>query len=168
MGKTKTQKMRGSRSCGYGRKKRHRGKGNKGGSGMAGSKTHKIFKTLKENPNYFVHKTLKKKQKEVIINLRDLKNFKENKIDLRSLGYTKLLGIGEIERKVEVIINKWSKTAEEKIRKMGGIIRKPKGKTETTEKTIKTNEEAKPKEKKVKKTVEKSEKKSQKDKESKN
>ncbi len=127
MGKTKTQKMRGSRSCGYGRKKRHRGKGNKGGSGMAGSKTHKIFKTLKENPNYFVHRTLKKEGEEKVINLKDLEKFKGNKINLKELGYMKLLGEGELNKKVEIIADKWSKTVEEKISKAGGTIKKPSG-----------------------------------------
>jgi large subunit ribosomal protein L15 len=124
MGKKKTQKMRGSRTHGYGRGKRHRGKGSRGGRGMAGSKKHKIFKTLKENPDYFKHKKMKKKREDVIINIRDLSKFKENKINLKELGYTKLLGDGEINRKVEVIVDKWSKSAEEKIKKAGGVIKK--------------------------------------------
>lgn len=117
--------MRGSRTHGYGEGKRHRGKGSKGGKGMAGSKTHKIFKVLKENPDYFKHKKLKKRTEEEIINIRDLARFKEDKINLKELGYTKLLGDGEINRKVEVIVDKWSKSAKEKIEKAGGIIRKP-------------------------------------------
>jgi len=125
MGRKKTQKMRGSRTHGYGEGKRHRGKGSKGGKGMAGSKKHKIFKVLKENPDYFKHKKLKKRTEEEIINIRDLARFKEDKINLKELGYTKLLGDGEINRKVEVIVDKWSKSAKEKIEKAGGIIRKP-------------------------------------------
>ena len=125
MGRKKTQKMRGSRTHGYGKGKRHRGKGSKGGKGMAGSKKHKILKVLKEKPDHFIHKKLKKKSKDKVINLRDLTRFKENKINLKELGYTKLLGNGEINRKIEVIVDKWSKSAEEKIRKAGGIIKKP-------------------------------------------
>lgn len=124
MGKKKARKMRGSRSHGYGRKKRHKGAGNRGGRGMAGSKKHKKLMVLKKNPNYFVHKKLKKKQEEKVINLRDLSKFNENKINLKELGYTKLLGDGEINRKIEVIVEKWSKQAEEKIKKAGGIIKK--------------------------------------------
>jgi large subunit ribosomal protein L15 len=145
MGKKKTQKMRGSKTCGYGSKKKHRGAGSRGGKGMAGSKTHKIFKTLKEDPNYFYHKKLKKKNQDVVINLKDLGKFKETKINLKELSYTKLLGDGEINKKFEITINKWSKQAEEKIKKAGGVIKKPevakkkesktKGKTE--EKTYK-------------------------------
>jgi len=122
MGKTKTSKMRGSKTCGYGSKKKHRGKGSKGGSGFAGSKKHKKFKILKENPNYFIHKKLKKRKEEKIVNIRDLGKFKEEKINLKELGYTKLLGDGEINRKLEIVIDKFSKKAEEKIKKAGGKI----------------------------------------------
>ncbi|HDI06407.1 MAG TPA: 50S ribosomal protein L15 [Candidatus Aenigmarchaeota archaeon] len=123
MGKTKTSKMRGSKTCGYGSKKKHRGKGSKGGKGMAGSKKHKKFKVLKENPEYFIHKKLKgRKKSEKVINIRDLEKIKENKINLKELGYTKLLGDGEIKRKIEIVIDKWSKGAEEKIKKAGGKI----------------------------------------------
>jgi len=123
MGKTKTSKMRGSKTCGYGSKKKHRGKGSKGGKGMAGSKKHKKFKVLKENPEYFIHKKLKSRKKsEKVINIRDLEKIKENKINLKELGYTKLLGDGEINRKIEIVIDKWSKGAEEKIKKAGGKI----------------------------------------------
>ncbi|HIE41596.1 MAG TPA: 50S ribosomal protein L15 [Candidatus Aenigmarchaeota archaeon] len=124
MGKKKARKMRGSRSHGYGRKKRHKGAGNKGDRGMAGSKKHKKLMVLKKNPDYFVHKKLKKRQEEKVINLKDLSKFNENKINLKELGYTKLLGDGEINRKIEVIVEKWSKQAEEKIKKAGGIIKK--------------------------------------------
>ncbi len=123
MGKTTTSKMRGSKSCGYGSKKKHRGKGSKGGRGMAGSKKHNKFKVLKENPNYFVPKRLKSRKKpERIINLRDLQRFKDSKMNLKELGYTKLLGNGEINRKLEIVIDKFSRQAEEKIKKSGGKI----------------------------------------------
>jgi len=124
MGKTKTSKMRGSKTCGYGSKKKHRGKGSKGGSGFAGSKKHKKFKILKEDPNHFIHKKLKKRREEKIINIRDLGKFKGEKINLKELGYTKLLGDGEINRKLEIVIDKFSKQAEEKIKKAGGKITK--------------------------------------------
>jgi len=39
------------------------------------------------------------------------------------LGYTKLLGNGEINRKIKkIIIDNWSKKAEEKIKNIGGEI----------------------------------------------
>jgi len=123
MGKTKTKKMRGSKTCGYGAKKKHRGKGSKGGSGFAGSKKHKKLKILKIDPNHFKHKKLKSRKVEKIINIQDLNKFEEEIINLKELGYTKLLGNGEINRKIKkIIIDNWSKKAEEKIKTIGGEI----------------------------------------------
>lgn len=143
MGKTTTSKMRGSKSCGYGSKKKHRGKGSKGGRGMAGSKKHNKFKVLKENPNYFVHKKLKKKIQYKIINLKDLEKLGKDKINLKELGYTKLLGDGEIKKKFEIIIDKWSTQAEEKIKKSGGKITAPEEKTKKAGGKILSSEKTK-------------------------
>lgn len=136
MGRTKTVKMRGSKTCGYGAKKKHRGKGSKGGSGMAGSKKHKKIMILQKNPNYFYHPKLKKRSQEKIINLKDLEKMTETKINLTEMGYDKLLGDGEVKKKLEVIIGKWSTQAEEKITKAGGKIvsSKPEIKEAKTEK----------------------------------
>ena len=122
MGKTITKKMHGKKSFGYGAKKKHRGHGSKGGCGLAGSKKHNKFRVWKEMPDHFTHTKLKKKSKEIVINIKDLESFKETKINLNELGYTKLLGNGETAKKLEIIVNKWSKQAEEKINKAGGKI----------------------------------------------
>ncbi len=114
--------MHGQKSFGYGSKKKHRGHGSKGGCGLAGSKKHNKFKVWKEMPDHFNHTKLKKKSEEVVINIKDLESFKENKINLNELGYTKLLGNGETAKKLEIIVKKWSKQAEEKIKKAGGKI----------------------------------------------
>ena len=129
MGKTTTSKMRGSKTCGYGSKKKHRGHGSQGGNGMAGSKKHMIFKIWKEHPGYFDHKKLKsRKVPEIVINIKDLEEFKKEKLNLKELGYTKLLGNGETDKKFEIVIDCWSKQAEEKITKAGGKISEPKEK----------------------------------------
>ncbi len=158
MGKTKTKKMLGKKTFGYGSKKKHRGKGSKGGSGFAGSKKHNKSKILKENPKYFEHKKLKsRKTPEKIINIKDLEKFKENKINLKELGYTKLLGDGEVNKKLEVVVDKFSKQAEEKIKNLGGKITSPEekvkaeGKIAVQEGKIKKPEKITEPEKKVKK-----------------
>ena len=134
MGKTTTSKMRGSKTCGYGSKKKHKGHGSQGGNGFAGSKKHMIFKIWKEHPGYFDHKKLKSiKAPEVIINIKDLETFQKEKLDLKKLGFTKLLGNGETTKKFEIIVDNWSKQAEEKIAKAGGKISEPKKKEEKKE-----------------------------------
>ena len=134
MGKTTTKKMHGQKSFGYGSKKKHRGHGSKGGCGLAGSKKHNKFKVWKEMPDHFVHINLKKKSEDIVINIKDLESFKETKINLNELGYTKLLGNGETTKKLEIIVNKWSKQAEEKITKAGGKIESGKKVKETATK----------------------------------
>ncbi|RLJ01082.1 MAG: hypothetical protein DRP06_00345 [Candidatus Aenigmatarchaeota archaeon] len=148
MGKTTTKKMHGQKSFGYGSKKKHRGHGSKGGCGLAGSKKHNKFKVWKEMPEHFVHINLKKKSEGAVINIKDLGSFKETRINLKEAGYTKLLGNGETTKKLEIIVNKWSKQAEEKIKKAGGKIESGR---KVKEDAIKNNKEFKPEDKEDKK-----------------
>lgn len=125
----KHRKNRGSKTCGWGSKKTHRGAGGRGGRGMAGAgkrAKHKKIGILKEFGNaYFGKKGFRRPQKVLefskIINVGDL-NFKEGKVDLTKLGYTKLLGKGSINKKYEITIKSFSKSAKEKIEKAGGKI----------------------------------------------
>jgi len=123
MGKKKTKKMRGKKTFGYGSKKKHRGKGSKGGSGMAGKFKHKKIKTIKENPDYFQKKGFKKMNKEKIktINLKEIDAIvsKENKNKLSLSGY-KVLGKGKLTKPVEIEANKFSEKAKKKIEESGG------------------------------------------------
>lgn len=142
----KTRKMRGSKTCGYGSKKKHRGKGSKGGKGYAGSHKHKWIKIIKEEPDHFGKHgfTSIKRVERKIINIEDLdkllKDFEEGKIkieenkikesensieiDLTKLGYDKLLGKGKITSKKPIVIfvKSFSKKAKEKIESAGGKI----------------------------------------------
>lgn len=122
MGKEKTRKMRGSKSCGYGHKKKHRGKGSRGGVGFGGSKKQKMLKIQREFPEHFDHRKLKKKAFLRTINLKDLSRFDGTEINLTELGYEKLLGDGEVKKKLKVIVSAWSKSAEDKIKAAGGEI----------------------------------------------
>ena len=130
----KFSRMRGSRTHKWGAKKRHRKSGNRGGFGMAGSgkrAAHKKFTILREYEHYFgkygfhsLYKTDKK-----VANLYFLEeNFdkigkKEGDsyaIDLCKLGYDKVLGSGSLTKKLKITCKDFSKSAEEKIKKIGG------------------------------------------------
>ena len=129
MAKNKKKKKRGSRTHGYGSKKKHRGKGSKGGRGYAGSKKHKIIGIRKYEPEHFKKKKLKTKQESGMrdpvktINVKDLDmDFDEEEIDLKDMGIDKLLGKGKINRAVKVKVDNYSKKAKEKVEKAGGQI----------------------------------------------
>ncbi len=135
----KSNRMRASQTHGWGAKKKHRGAGNRGGRGMAGSgkrADQRKPSILKEYGNTYFGKLgftrpQKMIHKDVTINLyfldqnADKLGKKESDfyvIDLNELGYTKLLGTGTVTRKYKVICNKISKKAEEKIKKLNGEV----------------------------------------------
>ena len=103
--------MRGSKSHGYGSKKKHRGAGNRGGRGMAGSgKRADQKKTMilkKYGTSYFGKHGFYNPTKKNIraINIEELNKIKKEKINLRALGYNKLLGKGNIDRKLIVNVD---------------------------------------------------------------
>ena len=114
----KNTRQRGTHTHGWGSKKKHRGAGNRGGRGMAGSgkradqKKPSILK--KYGSSYFGKRGFKpiqlKKQK--IINFSDLYKLKDkiknNTLNLKELGYTKLLSKGQ-PPKLKIIISSFSK-----------------------------------------------------------
>jgi len=127
----KYSRMHGRRTCGYSAKL-HKGSGNKGGKGMAGTgKRADQKKTLVirlYGNKYFgkqgitSRKTAKKKRK--FINLENIeKKFSAGEIDLSEY---KILGNGEISKKFVIKAKAASASAIEKIKKAGGeIILKP-------------------------------------------
>ena len=140
--RSKKSRIRGRRSCGYGARKKHRGKGSKGGKGMAGTgKMAGQKKTwiLKYDPHYLgkkgftSRKKLKREKKIKIINLFQIqeqidkfikkglakKTAEGMEIDLK--GY-KVLGTGILEDKFIIKANAFSKKVEEKIKKLGSKI----------------------------------------------
>ncbi len=142
----KFSRMRGQRGHGWGAKKKHRGAGNRGGRGMAGSgkrADHKKPTILKLYGNeYFGRKGFHRPQKVLskikVINLEQLQNkldyYLDHKlvskekdfyvVDLEKLGYQKLLGGGNLSVKLKVNAPYFSESAVEKIEKSGGIILK--------------------------------------------
>lgn len=127
----KTSRIRGARTCGWGFRQKHKGHGNKGGVGMAGSgkrADHKKQKALSmdKNKKYFGKQGLTsrgtKRKKEKKINLSDIKfNYFKKDGEKINLSTHIILGKGE-GFKAEIIAKKASKSAIEKMKKSGGVI----------------------------------------------
>jgi large subunit ribosomal protein L15 len=138
MGKTKTKKFRGSRTCGGGTHKNRRGAGSRGGRGNAGGHKHHYVRSLKRG---FVHgKRGFKRQKRVIkgkttINVGELDEMVEllileGKADekeegvyvkLQDIGIEKILGGGKTTKKL-FVMGECSANARKKIEDLGGKI----------------------------------------------
>ena len=136
----KVTKMRGSKTHGYGAKKKHRGAGSRAGRGMAGTgKRGGQQKTMINPSTYFgrhgfKHKVNRKDYK--IINLSDLqrrlqvlvtdKLIEEKSgvyvIDLGKLGYDKLLATGNVVVKLHIKVKEASKSAIKKIEDAKGKV----------------------------------------------
>ncbi len=121
----KTEKKRGTRTLGRGTMKKWRGKGHRGGKGYAGSKKHRKSWILRYEKDHigkrkgFISKTSKPVN---AVNLRDLETLADDKkeIVLAGLGYDKVLGSGNITKKLVVKARAFSRIAKEKIEKAGG------------------------------------------------
>ncbi len=137
----KNVRQRGSKTHGWGAKKKHRGKGHQGGAGMAGTGKRADSKkpSIWKDPHYFgkygfISKTPKVKINPINIDdiEQHLNNFissnlvkKESDyytIELEKLGYNKLLGDGKVSIKLRIKTPFASKTAIEKIKKAGGEV----------------------------------------------
>ncbi|MEM0021680.1 MAG: uL15 family ribosomal protein [Fervidicoccaceae archaeon] len=137
----KSRKLRGrTRTMGWGRIGQHRKKGSKGGRGAAGMLKHKESWMRKYAPGWIgKHGFTSPQEKlgeEKSINLLQLEelllggnregvSIESGKyvVNLEKLGIKKLLGTGKIGVPVEVIVEKASKNAVEKIRAAGGEVK---------------------------------------------
>ena len=133
----KIRKHRGSRTHGYGQVGQHRGTGKKGGHGKAGRSKHKWTYIVKYEPDYFGKKGFTPRglsRKTNVINVGELGELakkvsaKKRKgkllLDLKKLGYDKLLGMGRITKPILVKVTSFSETAAKKIEEAGGQILK--------------------------------------------
>ena len=131
----KIRKLRGSRTCGWGRVAQHRGSGHRGGFGKAGGHKHKWTKIVVENLDYFGKKGFRPYRTNTerkTINLDEMPQIlvnigkkgettdKKTKINVANFGYEKVLGRGKIEKPIIVEAPHFSKTAKEKIESAGG------------------------------------------------
>lgn len=123
----KSKKLRAKTTHGYGSKKKHRGAGNRGGRGMAGTgkradqKKSLILK--KYGKEYFGKHGFKrplklmKKGKTINLNIINLKTKEGDTFD--ATKYDKVLGSGNLDKKIKIKANSFSKNALEKIKKSG-------------------------------------------------
>lgn len=129
--RSKNSRQRGTHTHGWGSKKKHRGAGNRGGRGMAGTGKRgdqkKTYILKKFGNEYFGKKGFRIPQKMKVhiktINVHDLNRMEKGTVNLKEMGYDKLLGKGKINRKVVVTVQFSSKRAMEKIQKAGGEIK---------------------------------------------
>ena len=130
MKRKKTIKMRGSKTHGYGSKKKPRGGGSKGGKGFAGAFKHKKIFLKKYHPEHYQKKKFKSLRNRGLspsipsINLRDLSRASSpgqpaegGEIELP--GY-KVLSAGQPPAGIVVKAKAFSARAKEKIEKAGG------------------------------------------------
>jgi large subunit ribosomal protein L15 len=123
----KNSRQRGSMTHGWGAKKKHRGAGNRGGRGMAGTgkrgDQRKI--SILKLKNYFGKHGFKPRgtRKEAkCINIDELKDIGTETINLTEMGYDKLLGDGKATKKYIITVGSASKKAKEKIESAGGKL----------------------------------------------
>ena len=146
----KVRKMRGTRTHGYGRVGQHRKAGQRAGKGKTSQwKKSKKSYYLKQkelgfpDPDWDFGKRGFKRPQDInriyqvnALNVKDLdskideltKNNKASKsgntytIDLKNINIQKILGRGEINKKINISVNKASKRAIEKIESAGGKV----------------------------------------------
>ncbi len=123
--RAKDTRQRGTHTHGWGSKKKHRGAGNRGGRGNAGSGKRGDAKkpSYWKDRSYYkskgfvsIHKPLKS------INIKDLRRFKDTKIDLKKEGFDKLLSLGDADRKYDITVFQASESAIKKIEEKGGKV----------------------------------------------
>ncbi len=139
--RSKNSRQRGSWTHGWGEKKKHRGAGNRGGRGMAGTGKKGDAKkpSIWHIKDYFGKCGFIFKGKKVTakgINIKDIeshfKQYLQDKkvtekngmfvINLSDLGCNKLLGTGKPSRKYQITTLFASASAIESIKKAGGEI----------------------------------------------
>ncbi len=136
----KNTRQRGSTTHGWGAMKKHRGAGNRGGRGHAGTgKRGDSTKPSYWNSRYFGKLGFVKKGAKIKINTINLslldelleKHTKKENIkkegekivvDLSDFGFNKLLGGGVIRKKVKISVDYASDSAIEKVRESGGEV----------------------------------------------
>lgn len=124
----KSRRMRGSKTHGWGMKKKHRGAGSQGGRGQAGMLKHKKSWMLMHDPDHFgnigfkIPTEAKKGIKNVTLKDLDILAKKLNKveIDVSELGFDKVLSTGKLTQALTVKAKKFVEKAKQKIEAAGG------------------------------------------------
>ena len=113
-------------------KKGGRGAGLRGGKGNAGLLKHRYMHMVKNMPNHFGRHGFKRPssvlKKDKVINVGQLEEMFPGKadIDLGKEGFDKLLGGGNLNKKIKIKVDSASGKAIEKIKEKGGEVILPK------------------------------------------
>lgn len=142
----KTTRYRGSTTHGCGSMKKRRGAGNRGGRGRAGSGGSGSSASGSKKPSFWKHRRGGKDpakrgftsydKADVTINIGHLNSIAETLvrsgkaleksgmivINLRELGYTKLLGAGKVTHKLSIGVKGSTQSAVDKVAKAGGKV----------------------------------------------
>lgn len=136
--KRKVRRLRGSRTCGWGKSGQHRDSGMRGGRGKAGMRKHKWTYMIRYGlPIRKVgFKPISHGKRASPINISEVdsmvdklladgmakKKGEKIEVDLTKLGYEKLLGSGKISRPLEIKVLKCSDIAVKKVKEAGGSV----------------------------------------------
>ncbi|MBI2143578.1 uL15 family ribosomal protein [Candidatus Woesearchaeota archaeon] len=142
----KDVKQRGSHTHGWGSKKKHRGSGNRGGKGMAGTgkradqRKPSIWKTDYFGKHGFVHRRIvhntvnveyldQNVEKLAVLNLAKREG-NGYIVNIADLGFDKLLGKGKVAKRMVITASSASPRAVESIKAAGGEVVVPANKKE--------------------------------------
>jgi large subunit ribosomal protein L15 len=137
--KKRVKRIRGTRTCGGGSHKKRRGKGSKGGSGNAGVYGHHFARSFKKgikkgknkfqlpSPNRREDKAVNVGELDALLGELIEEGKAEEKadgffLDAHSLGIQKIVGKGNVTRKLTLRAGKISKRARAKIEAAGGVV----------------------------------------------
>ena len=132
----KIRKQRASRTHGWGQVGQHRASGGRGGKGKAGLFKHKWTWTVKYKPAHLfkrgftpLSKTLSRRWinvgqlDDLALSLsKKTKSSAQTRIDLKEMGYHKLLGAGNVKGMYDILVDSISNSAKEKIESAGGTV----------------------------------------------
>ncbi|MEM0083479.1 MAG: uL15 family ribosomal protein [Candidatus Nezhaarchaeales archaeon] len=136
----KSRKMRGSRVCGWGRTGQHRKHGGKGGRRGSGLHKHKWTYIIKYAPDYFGKRGFTRPRCLVkisrAVNVGQLCEVADKLVEtglaridggvyvinVRELGYNKVLGEGRVTKPLQVIAPIITEKAKRKIEEAGGKV----------------------------------------------
>jgi len=122
---------------GWGQVGQHRKSGGRGGKGGAGGRKHFWIRTVKYEPERYLHKGFLPRgahaPKATTINVGELEDLAMkvltdygvkggNELDLTSLGIDKVLGRGKITTPLNIKVSGITMSAQEKIEEAGGSI----------------------------------------------
>lgn len=130
----KTRRLRGGRHMGWGQVGQHRSSGHRGGMGVTGMMKHHYSSMLKYEPDHYGHSSSKPPHPSVTrrwASIRDLDDLYAKlgreedgirTIDLCGAGYEKLLGGGTVTSPYAVRVPKFTKSAQQKLETVGGMV----------------------------------------------